>query len=66
MGQRVGRGGGSGHGFKHGPVIGEYVAAQVLGDLPMIERIDPGDGRFRLGPREAKLGLRTSGLAPSD
>ena len=59
-------GGGSGHGFKHGPVIGEYVAAQVLGDLPMIERIDPGDGRFRLGPREAKLGLRTSGLAPSD
>ena len=24
-------GGGSGHGFKHGPVLGEYVAGQVLG-----------------------------------
>src|SRR5262249_24718879 len=24
-------GGGSGHGFKHGPALGEYVAAQVLG-----------------------------------
>jgi len=24
-------GGGSGHGFKHGPAMGEYVAAQVLG-----------------------------------
>jgi glycine/D-amino acid oxidase-like deaminating enzyme len=23
-------GGGSGHGFKHGPVLGEYVAKQVL------------------------------------
>ena len=25
-------GGGSGHGFKHGPVLGEYVAAKVLED----------------------------------
>jgi len=24
-------GGGSGHGFKHGPAVGEYLAAQVLG-----------------------------------
>ena len=24
-------GGGSGHGFKHGPALGEYVAGQVLG-----------------------------------
>ncbi|MEI4884243.1 FAD-dependent oxidoreductase, partial [Klebsiella pneumoniae] len=23
-------GGGSGHGFKHGPVLGEYVAARVI------------------------------------
>jgi len=23
-------GGGSGHGFKHGPAVGEYVAARVL------------------------------------
>ena len=25
-------GGGSGHGFKHGPALGEYVAARVVGD----------------------------------
>ena len=25
-------GGGSGHGFKHGPVVGEYAAKMVLGD----------------------------------
>jgi glycine/D-amino acid oxidase-like deaminating enzyme len=25
-------GGGSGHGFKHGPVVGQYVAEHVLGD----------------------------------
>jgi glycine/D-amino acid oxidase-like deaminating enzyme len=24
-------GGGSGHGFKHGPAVGEYVAARMLG-----------------------------------
>jgi glycine/D-amino acid oxidase-like deaminating enzyme len=24
-------GGGSGHGFKHGPAVGEYVAGQILG-----------------------------------
>ena len=24
-------GGGSGHGFKHGPAVGEYVAARILG-----------------------------------
>jgi len=23
-------GGGSGHGFKHGPAVGEYVTAQIL------------------------------------
>jgi glycine/D-amino acid oxidase-like deaminating enzyme len=27
-------GGGSGHGFKHGPAVGELVAANVLGDKP--------------------------------
>ena len=58
-------GGGSGHGFKHGPVIGELVAARLLGDEPTVQRLDPGDGRFRLGPREAKLGVRTSGVAPN-
>ena len=25
-------GGGSGHGFKHGPAVGEYVAAEILGE----------------------------------
>jgi glycine/D-amino acid oxidase-like deaminating enzyme len=28
-------GGGSGHGFKHGPALGEMVAAQVLGESPI-------------------------------
>jgi sarcosine oxidase len=27
-------GGGSGHGFKHGPFVGEYVASQVAGTAP--------------------------------
>jgi sarcosine oxidase len=27
-------GGGSGHGFKHGPAIGEYVAQQILDGGP--------------------------------
>ncbi len=27
-------GGGSGHGFKHGPAVGEYVAGQLLDDAP--------------------------------
>lgn len=27
-------GGGSGHGFKHGPFVGEYVAAQIEGSAP--------------------------------
>jgi glycine/D-amino acid oxidase-like deaminating enzyme len=31
-------GGGSGHGFKHGPAVGEYVAARVTGaDTPAVE-----------------------------
>lgn len=28
-------GGGSGHGFKHGPALGEMVASQVLGEKPV-------------------------------
>jgi glycine/D-amino acid oxidase-like deaminating enzyme len=27
-------GGGSGHGFKHGPAVAEYVAGRILADLP--------------------------------
>ena len=30
-------GGGSGHGFKHGPVVGEYVAARIEGSNEGIE-----------------------------
>src|SRR5258706_642658 len=30
-------GGGSGHGFKHGPVVGEYVAARVAGDIARVQ-----------------------------
>src|SRR5258706_10459596 len=30
-------GGGSGHGFKHGPVVGEYVAARIEGNDEGIE-----------------------------
>jgi sarcosine oxidase len=30
-------GGGSGHGFKHGPVVGEYVAARIAGSREGIE-----------------------------
>lgn len=38
-------GGGSGHGFKHGPAVGEYLAGQLLGDA----RPEP---RFSLATKE--------------
>lgn len=57
-------GGGSGHGFKHGPVVGEYVSALVLGDLAAVAELAPPDDRFALGPRVAGVGMRTSGAAP--
>lgn len=38
-------GGGSGHGFKHGPVLGEYVAAQLLGR-------GPAEPRFSLASKK--------------
>jgi sarcosine oxidase len=44
-------GGGSGHGFKHGPALGEYVA-RLVADGGVI------DERFRLGTKE-KAQLRT-------
>jgi glycine/D-amino acid oxidase-like deaminating enzyme len=31
-------GGGSGHGFKHGPVVGEYVAGRISGTTPIEPR----------------------------
>jgi len=38
-------GGGSGHGFKHGPTVGEYVAARILDGVE-------GEKRFRLASKE--------------
>ncbi len=51
-------GGGSGHGFKHGPVIGETVAGLVSGG-----QLDPEIGdRFALArPRRPEAGVRTAG-----
>lgn len=41
-------GGGSGHGFKHGPALGEYVAARVLGDPHERSPVEP---RFSLAAK---------------
>ncbi len=38
-------GGGSGHGFKHGPAFGEYVTGQLFGETP-------AEARFSLGTKE--------------
>jgi glycine/D-amino acid oxidase-like deaminating enzyme len=40
-------GGGSGHGYKHGPVVGEYVAGRVLGN----DRQPELEATFRLKPQ---------------
>jgi glycine/D-amino acid oxidase-like deaminating enzyme len=50
-------GGGSGHGFKHGPMMGAAVVARLSGS-------PPGEGEERLGlahPRLPATGLRTGG-----
>ena len=47
-------GGGSGHGFKHGPAIAELMAAALTGEAPVPER-------FALGERTAARSLRTAG-----
>jgi glycine/D-amino acid oxidase-like deaminating enzyme len=39
-------GGGSGHGFKHGPAVGEYVAERIQGG-------SPGEPRFSLASKQA-------------
>jgi sarcosine oxidase len=57
-------GGGTGHAFKHGPVIGEYVAALVTGDAAVALPLAPPDGRFSIGPREPSPSFRTSGRSP--
>jgi sarcosine oxidase len=47
-------GGGSGHGFKHGPALAEYAARVVAGAEPPREQ-------FGLGPRKRGPSLRTAG-----
>jgi sarcosine oxidase len=50
-------GGGSGHGFKHGPVIGRYLIERLDG-VPLGE----GEERFGLArPRISQTGVRTGG-----
>jgi glycine/D-amino acid oxidase-like deaminating enzyme len=57
-------GGGSGHGFKHGPVVGEYVSALVMADGAAAE-LAPPDDRFALRPRGPAPGMRTSAQPPA-
>jgi len=47
-------GGGSGHGFKHGPAMAERIAAAIAGETPLPER-------FALGGRTPGRSLRTAG-----
>jgi glycine/D-amino acid oxidase-like deaminating enzyme len=57
-------GGGTGHAFKHGPVIGEYVAALVTGDAEAAAALAPPDDRFAIRSREPSPSFRTSGRRP--
>jgi glycine/D-amino acid oxidase-like deaminating enzyme len=47
-------GGGSGHGFKHGPAMAERLAAALIAGAPL-------PARFALGPRAPARSLRTAG-----
>lgn len=58
-------GGGSGHGFKHGPALGEYLSALVVGDAAAAASLAPPDARFALRPRDVGIGMRTSGAPPA-
>jgi len=52
-------GGGSGHGFKHGPAFAEYAASVIRGNSPV-------DSRFALGSRPLRDNRRAGGkLLPS-
>jgi sarcosine oxidase len=50
-------GGGSGHGYKHGPALAEHVAAVLAGTA------EP-EPRFALGERTRTRSLRTAGATP--
>ncbi|MBA2361818.1 MAG: FAD-dependent oxidoreductase, partial [Actinobacteria bacterium] len=47
-------GGGSGHGFKHGPALAEYAARVIYAE-------ERPEERFGLGPRQGGPSLRTAG-----
>lgn len=47
-------GGGSGHGFKHGPAMAERMAGALAGETTLSDR-------FALGPRAAARSFRTAG-----
>jgi glycine/D-amino acid oxidase-like deaminating enzyme len=51
-------GGGSGHGFKHGPALAERLAPAITGEARPPER-------FALGERARSASLRTAGSGPS-
>jgi glycine/D-amino acid oxidase-like deaminating enzyme len=57
-------GGGTGHAFKHGPVIGEYLAGLVAGDDAVVAGLAPPDDRFAIRTRDASQSFRTSGRKP--
>ena len=59
-------GGGTGHAFKHGPVIGEYLAALVTGDAQAAAALAPPDDRFAIRARDASSSFRTSGRRPDE
>ena len=52
-------GGGSGHGFKHGPALAEHAARVIAG------RAEP-EPRYALGPRRGGRSLRTAGWSGGD
>ncbi len=53
-------GGGSGHGFKHAPRIGEYLLARLDGAAEG-EQDGPDEARFRIAPRVPGSAARTAG-----
>jgi sarcosine oxidase len=53
-------GGGSGHGFKHGPSIGAYLVGLLEGQAPEALEGEEAE-RFRLGPRRHGQSMRTAG-----
>ena len=59
-------GGGTGHAFKHGPIIGEYLAALVTGNAAVAAALAPPDNRFAIRTRDPQPSFRTSGRKPAE